>query len=94
MLKQRCLAINTSALLKFPAGGTRPVQSEAMKAGDVKRAHAPRSNGSSRSHHVEIVLQRILTKRHHLLQQEFPRDLDSEEARGTEAQALDNESVK
>lgn len=68
------------------------MHSRASKAGGVEQERAPIHKRTSRSHHVEVVLERILAKRHRRPEQELPRDLDWEETQGTEAELPAKES--
>jgi hypothetical protein len=90
---QQRVAIATSALFFFLAGGTRPMKSVARKKGGVEQKRTPHFEGSSRSHHVEVVLQRILAKRHQYQEQEPLRHIDLEEWPGTETELPANEGV-
>jgi len=67
------------------------MQSRVGKSGGAEQEHATLVKGMSRSHHVEVVLERILAKRR--LQQEHPpSDLDWEEKQETETEQPAKES--
>ena len=55
------------------------MKSGARKEGGVEQERAPRFKGSSRSHHVEVVLERILAKRQGYRKQKPPRYVDWED---------------
>jgi hypothetical protein len=55
------------------------MQPGARKAGGVEQERAPHSKSSSRSHHVEVVLERILARRQVYPKQKPPRSLDWED---------------
>lgn len=67
------------------------MKSGARKEGGVEQERAPRFKDRSRSHHVEVVLERILAKRHQY--QESLRHFDLEERPGTETELPANEGV-
>jgi hypothetical protein len=69
------------------------MKSGARKERGVEQERAPRCKGSSRSHHVEIVLERILAKRHRYHEQEPLRHIDLEERSGTEPELPADEGV-
>lgn len=64
-----------------------------LKEGGVEQERAPRFKGGSRSHHVEVVLERILAKRHQYQEQESLRHIDLEERLETETELPASEGV-
>lgn len=52
---------------------------DGWKAGGKEQERAPRSKSSSRSHHVEVVLERILARRQGYPKQKPPRYVDWED---------------
>jgi hypothetical protein len=65
----------------------------ARKEGGVEQERTPRFKGSTRSHHVEVVLERILAKRHQYQEQERLRHIDLEERAGDETELPANENA-
>ena len=62
------------------------MKSVARKNGGVEKERALRFKGSNRSHHVEVVLERVLTKRHQYQEQESLQHIDLEERPETETE--------
>jgi hypothetical protein len=69
------------------------MKSDATKERGMEQERVPRFRGSSRSHHVEVVLDRILAKRHKYQEQGSMRQIDLEERPGTETDLPAKEDV-